>query len=58
MKCVAFHNHPGEDQIICDYPILLDQRYNKYLNSVCSEFNYCNSVTDENERVDMLENQL
>ena len=35
MKCVTFHNHSGEDQISCDYLILLHQRYNKYLNSVC-----------------------
>ena len=27
------------------------QRYNKYLNSVCSEGNYCTSVTGENENV-------
>ena len=45
MKCVAFHNHSGEDLISCDYLIFLDKRYNKYLNSLCSEVNYCTSVT-------------
>ena len=58
MRSVAFHNHSGKDQISHDYIILWDQRYNKYLNSVCSEVNYCTSVTRENERVDTLENQL
>ena len=48
MKCVAFHNHSGEYQISHDYLILLAQRCNKYLNSVCSEVNYCTSVTGEN----------
>ena len=58
MKCVAFHNHSGEDQISHDYLILLGQRYNKYLNNVCSEVNYWTSVTAENERVHTLENWL
>ena len=58
MKCVAFHYYSGEDQISPDYLMLLDQRYNKSLNGVCSEDNYCTSVTDENEDVDTLENQL
>ena len=58
MKGVAFPNHSGEEQIRCDYLTLLDQRYNKYLNSVCSEVNYYTSVTCENEKVDTLENQL
>ena len=47
MKHVAFCNCSGKDQISHDYLILLDQRYNKYLNSVCSEVNYCTSVTGE-----------
>ena len=47
MKCVAFCNHSGEDEISCDYLIQLDQRYNKYLHNVCSEVNYCTSVTGE-----------
>ena len=58
MKCVAFHNHSGEDQISSDYLKLLDQRYNKYLNSVWSEVNFCTSVIGENEKVHTLENQL
>ena len=57
MKCVAFCNCSGEDQISHDNLMLLDQRYNKYLNSVCSEVNYCTSVTGENQNVDTLENQ-
>ena len=47
MNCVAFHNCTGEDPISHDYLTLLDERYNKYLKSVCS-----------NENVDTLENQL
>ena len=58
MKCVAFHNHLGEDQISQDYFIFLDQRYNKYLSSVCSEVYYCTSITVENEKVQTCENQL
>ena len=58
MKYQAFHNYSGEDQISHDYLILLDQRYNKYLNSICSEVDYYASVTDENEKVGTLENQL
>ena len=58
VKHGVFHNHSGEDQISCVYLILLDQRYNKYWNYVCSEVNYCFSVTGENEKVDTLENQL
>ena len=57
-RCVAFCNHSGEDQISYDYLILLDQRYNKCLYSVCLEVNYHTSVTGENEEVDKLENQL
>ena len=57
-KCAAFHNHSGEDQISHDYIILLDQGYNKYQNSVCSEVHYYTSVIGENEKVDTLENQL
>ena len=48
----------GEDQIRCDYLILLDQNYNKYLNNISSDISYCTSVTGENEKVDTLENQL
>ena len=58
IKCVAFCNHSGEDQIHCDYLILLDQRYNKYLSNVCSEVICYASVTGENEKVDTLKNQL
>ena len=58
MKHVAFHNHLGEYQLGGDYLKLLDQRYNKYLNSVCSEVNYCTSVTGKEEKVDTLESQL
>ena len=58
MKCEAFCNCSGEDQISCDCLKLLDQRYNKYLNSVCSEVNYCSSVTGKDEKVGTLENQL
>ena len=58
MKYQAFHNHSGGDQISHDYLILLDQRYNKYLNSICSEVDYYASVTGKNEKVDILENQL
>ena len=49
MKYVAFCSH-SEDQITCDYLTLLDQRYNKYLNTVCSEVYYYTSVTWENEK--------
>ena len=59
MKCVAFHNCSLEnDDLIGGYLKLLDQTYNRYLNSVCSELNYCTLVTCENEKVDTLENQL
>ena len=58
MKHVAFHNCPGEVQISSDYLKLLDQRYNKYLNSVCAEVNYSTSVKGKEENVDTLENQL
>ena len=58
MKCVAFCNCSGEDQIRCNYLTLLHQRHNKYLNSVCSEVNYHTRFTGENEKVDILENQL
>ena len=47
MKFVAFCNHLGEDQISCEYLTLLEQMYNKYLNSVCSEANYDTSVAGE-----------
>ena len=30
MKCVAFYNHSGEDQISHAYLILLNQRYSKF----------------------------
>ena len=53
-----FIHHSSEDQISCNYLKILDQRYNIHLNSLCSEGNYCPSVTDENEKVDTLENQL
>ena len=58
MNHVAFCILTGEDQISHDYLTLLDQIYNKYLNSVCSEVNFYISVTGENEKVDILENQL
>ena len=58
MKCVAFCNCSGKDQISHYYLILLDQRYDKYLNSVCSKVNYCTSLTGENEKVHTPENQL
>ena len=58
MKYTAFCNHSDEDQISHDYLKLLDQKYNKYLNSVCSEVNYCISVTGKNEKIDTLENHL
>ena len=58
LQDVAFHNHSGEDQISHDYLILLDQRYNIYLTSICSEVSYCTSVTGENWKVGTLENQL
>ena len=58
MKCGAFCNSSGEDQISCDYLILLDKRYNNSLNNVYSEVNYCTSVTGKTEKVDTLENQL
>ena len=52
MKHVAFHNCSGEDDISHDYLIVLDHRYNKHLNSVCSEVSYCTSVTGGNEKVE------
>ena len=58
MKCVVFCNHSGQDQIRSDYLTLRDHRYNKYLNSVCSEVDYCTSITVINEKVDTSEHQL
>ena len=58
MKCVAFFNCSGKDQISCDYFKLLDQRCNKYLSSVCSKIHNCTSVIGKHEKVDTLENQL
>ena len=54
-KCLAFCKHSGEDQTSHDYIILLNHRYNKYLNHECSAVNDCTSVTAEN---DTLGNQL
>ena len=45
IKHVAFCYHSREDQISSDYLKLFDQKYNRYLNSVYSEFNYCASIT-------------
>ena len=58
MNCEAFCNPSGEDEINSDNFKLLDQRYNKYCNSLYSEVNYCTSLTDKNEKVNTLENQL
>ena len=58
LERVSCRSHSGEEQITFNYMNDLDIGYNKYLDSVLSEINYCTIASGEDSPEEHLMNYI
>ena len=58
LERISCRSHSGEEQITFNYMNDLDAGYNRYLDSVLSEINYCTITSEEDSPEEHLMNYV